>query len=83
MERESGIRIVAGIDARCQFLVAQRDRERRTLESIERDVTVMTCFPSAMVDLAIRQFDTELLWLADLRRSVAGAAVRRKREEMT
>ncbi len=75
--------IVAGIDARCQFLVAQRDRERRTLESIERDVTVMTCFPSAMVDLAIRQFDTELLWLADLRLSVAGAAVTRKREEMT
>ena len=68
---------------RPRCLVAQRDRERRTLESIERDVTVMTCYPSAMVDLAFRQFDTELLCLADLRHSVAGAAVTRKREEMT
>ncbi len=66
--------IVAGIDARTKFLVAQRDRERRTLGSIERDVTVTSCFPKAMVDLAIRQFDVELLWLADLRVAVAGAA---------
>ncbi len=66
--------IVAGIDARTKFLVAQRERERRTLGSIERDVTVTSCFPKAMVDLAIRQFDVELLWLADLRVAVAGAS---------
>jgi DNA-binding PadR family transcriptional regulator len=69
--------ILACIDARKTFLTAQRARERRTLDAIERDVTVTSRFPQAMVDLAIRQFDVELAWLADLCDAVAGAGITR------
>lgn len=65
--------VAAGIDARAAYLVTQRERERQTLDSIQHDVTRTSVYPMAMVDLAIRQFDVELAWLADLRVAVAAA----------
>ncbi len=51
------------LEARRQFLRAEIQRERTTLESIRKETGPMTRVAELMVELTLRQFEVELRWL--------------------
>lgn len=58
--------VLAQIVARSQYLRGELIRERHTLDAIDRDPTVTSPYPSAMVRLVVSNFEVELAWLGEL-----------------
>src|SRR6185295_2165256 len=58
------------VERRRDFLREQIARERATLAAIRKDTGEMVRVGSLMVDLTIRQFESELQWLAAVDREL-------------
>ena len=60
--------------SRRRYLKEEIKRERATLTAIERDEGEMVAVARLMVELTIRQFETELDWLDAVSRELGGAS---------
>lgn len=60
------------VEARRRFLVGEIDRDERTLAAIKAETGTEDSAAYQMVTLMIRQFQTELAWLADIDKALIG-----------